>query len=418
MAPAAVAVSAEPVARPVALRNPAWPVYALFMGLPVWWLVGASHFVWPVVAGLMVLGLLLRRDVRIPGNLAIWALFLAWMLVSALALDSAGRAQGFVLRFAFYCSAGIVYLYLVNSPRISSRAIANALAGYWLLVVFGGYLAILFPTVSFHTPVERLIPSGLLANEYIHHMTHARFSEVQDFLGYPLGRPTTFFTYTNGWGSAFALLSPFAVAAFAQTRSRRWRRILGVAFPLSVVPVIVSLNRGLWISLIVAALYMVVRLLGSQRTGLALRALCVTAVAALVIAASPLGGLIEERLAHGHSNDARAALYEETFARISQSPLIGYGAPRPAEGSSYLDSVGTQGQVLYLVFSHGYPGLLLFLGFLGDALVRSRRASSPASVAGHVAVLIGVVQAPFYGLQMQMFIIVAAAVVALRRDTG
>jgi polysaccharide biosynthesis protein PslJ len=415
---AVAALPQAPAAGPVAGRNPAWPAYVLFMGLPAWWLLGASHFVWPVVAGFMVLSLLIRPDVRVPGNLAIWALFLAWMLVSALAIDTAGRAQGFALRFVIYLSAGIVYLWLVNSPQISSRALVSALGGYWALVVLGGYLGILFPTTEFHTPIEQVIPGSLLANDYVHHMTHARFAEVQDFLGYPLGRPTTFFTYTNGWGSAFALLTPFAVAAFAQTRSRRWRRTLGLLFVLSLVPVVVSLNRGLWISLIAAGVYMWVRVTVSGKLGTTVRALCVAAVLAVVVIASPLGDLVEQRLSHGHSNAARVALYNETFARIGDSPLIGYGAPRPAQGSGYLDSVGTQGQVLYLVFSHGYPGLLLFFAWLGHAFFRSVRAASPARLAGHVALLIAAIQAPFYGIQMQMFIIVAAAVVALRPEHG
>jgi polysaccharide biosynthesis protein PslJ len=76
--------------------------------------------------------------------------------------------------------------------------------------------------------------------------------------------------------------------------------------------------------------------------------------------------------------------------------------------------VGTQGQVLYLVFSHGYPGLLLFLAWLGHAFFRSARPRAPAALAGHVCLLIALVQAPFYGLLTQMVVIAAAAALAIR----
>jgi hypothetical protein len=397
-------------------RHSNWPVYVLFLGVPVWWLLGVSRFMWPVVAGVMLLSLLLRRDVKIPGNLVIWALFLGWMLVSAVALDTTGRVFGFALRFSLYASVGIFFLYLYNAREISSRAIAFSLAGYWVMVVIGGYIGLMFPGLELTTPFERFVPGSLLTNDYVYDMVHARFAEVQDFLGYPIGRPATLFTYTNGWGSGFALLVPFAFAAIALTRSRGWKLALEITLVLSIVPVVASLNRGLWISLIVAGLYAVVRSLLAPGARGAVRWLAVLGAVALVITMSPLGGLLGERLANGHSNEARSTLYGETFARAADSPFIGYGAPRPAESSGYLDSAGTQGQVLYLVFCHGFPGLILFFVWLGHALKRSARAPTPAALAGHFALLITVVQAPFYGLLTQMFVVGAAAAVALRQD--
>ena len=415
---ARVAAAARPgwIGRRGLLRDPAWPVYALFLGLPIWWVLGIRHFMWPAVATFMGLSLLMRRGVRIPVSAAIWALLLSWMLVSAVALDNSGRIFGFMLRFSFYASAGIFLLYLYNSPRISSRAIVSALAGCWVLVVVGGYLGVLFPNVAFHTPIERVVPGSLLANSYIKDMTYARFAEVQTFLGFDVGRPATFFTYTNGWGSGYALLVPFAFAEMALTRSRPCRRVLRVTVVLSIVPVIVSLNRGLWICLGVAALYTVARFIGGRNAGGAVRLLALVGAVVLIIVLSPLGGLFQDRLAHGHSNGARESLYHETFARVKKSPLIGYGAPRRAESSGYLDSAGTQGQVLYLVFSHGYPGLIFFFAWLGHAFFRSTRLSSPAGLAGQATLLIAAVQAPFYGLLTQLFVIAAAAAVTLKEE--
>jgi polysaccharide biosynthesis protein PslJ len=397
-----------------ALRcHPNWPIYLLFAGVPLWWVLGISRFMLPVVGGFMLLSLLLRQNVRVPPSVAIWALLLTWMLLSAVALDGTGRIFGFALRFSIYTSVGIFLLYLYNS-RISPRAIVLSLATFWAAVVVGGYLGMLFPEVSFHTPAERFIPGSLLANDYVHDMAHARFAEVQDVLGEQSGRPATFFTYTNGWGSGFALLAPFALAAFAEIRTPRWKLLLAVTVAASIVPAVDSLNRGMWISLAVAAVYVIARAVVGAKARLAVRLVALAAITVLVIAASPLGSVVGQRLEHGHSDQARQTLYSETFARALDSPLIGYGAPRPAETSGYLDSAGTQGQVLYLVFSHGFPGLVLFYAWLAYTFAKSTRPSTPAAYAGHVTILIAAVQAPFYGLLGQLFIVAAGAVVALK----
>jgi O-antigen ligase len=245
-------------------------------------------------------------------------------------------------------------------------------------------------------------------------MVHARFAEVQDLLGYPIGRPRTFFTYTNGWGSGVGLLTPFALAALQGTRSRRWRRVLTAALVLAVVPAIISMNRGLWLSIAVTIAYATVRFARRGDLRAVARLATTIAIAAAVIISTPLSHLIAQRFAHQQSNSARTMLYTETFDRAAKSPILGYGGPRPAESNSYLDSAGTQGQVLYLVFSHGFPALVLYLGWLAHTLVRTARIHSTYGFWAHTAILVALVQAPFYGLTMATFVIMTAAALALR----
>lgn len=411
---ASVAAPATP-----AVRLPqGWQAYALFLLLPFWWVLGLSHFIWPVLAIAMLLSLLLRIDrIRIPRGFGIWLVFLGWMLASSAEIDTAGRLLGFALRFSIYASATILFLYLYNAGKqIPTTAIVYALAGYWLIVVGGGFLGVFFPNVSFVTPAAHLIPGSLAGNAYVQDMVQARFAEVQGFLGYPLGRPQTFFTYTNGWGSGFALLTPFAFAAIEQTKSRRWRRTFQIALFLSIIPVVVSLNRGAWLSIGVAIIYLIMRLAWQKKMRAVGQVVACAAVAGVLIIVTPLGGLVGQRLAHPQSNAARRALYSETFERVKHSPIVGYGAPRPAESQGYLDSVGTQGQVLYLAFSHGIPALLLFLGWLAYVFLRSARRRTRAQFWCHLVILIALVEAPFYGLMLTLVIIMAAAAVALREN--
>jgi len=394
-----------------------WQAYALFTLLPLWWLLGLSHFIFALLAALMLPALLFRRDgVKVPHGFGVWLAFLAWMLVSAVEIDTTGRMLGFVLRFSVYGSATVLFLYLYNARRgeLGATVLTYALAAYWVVIVLGGYLGVLFPHVEFTTPAAHVIPRSLSSNSYVQDMVTARFAEVQTFLGYPIGRPRAFFTYTNGWGSAFALTIPFAFAALGSIESRTRRRFLQLTLLVSLVPAILSVNRGLWLSATVACVYFALRLLVRGETQRFLRLASVVAVAAVVILASPLSTVIGERFAHQHSNSAREALYAETFDRALQSPLVGYGAPRPAESQAYLDSVGTQGQVLYLVFSHGFPALVLFLGWLVHTFVRTAALTRGAGVWAHLVILIALVQAPFYGLETQMFVIMGAAAIALR----
>ncbi len=99
----------------------------------------------------------------------------------------------------------------------------------------------------------------MLHNQYVYEHVHLQFAEIQHFLGFPVGRPETFFAYTNAWGSAFAILTPFAICAMTQARSRAWRLTLQLAMAAAVVPVVFSLNRGLWLSLGIGLVYATVR---------------------------------------------------------------------------------------------------------------------------------------------------------------
>ena len=88
---------------------------------------------------------------------------------------------------------------------------------------------------------------------------HLEFAQVQHFLGFPIGRPETFFAYTNAWGSAFAILAPCAICAMLQTRSAGWKPAPRLAMAAAIVPVVFSLNRGLWLSLGLALMYAMFR---------------------------------------------------------------------------------------------------------------------------------------------------------------
>ncbi len=388
----------------------------LFVALPLSWFAGLAVLFWPAVAFLFLLSFLAHRRLELPRRFGIWLLFLAWIPLSAFQLDEVGDALVFLQRYLVIVAATLVFLYVFNAPRarLPDATIVNGLAVYWAILVLGGVLVVVAPEVDYHSPAELMVPGRLGAIPYIHSSLHVRFADIQSVLGFPVGRPTIFFTATNAWGAMIAILTPFAFGALEQAASPLRRRLLQVLLVLSVVPIVVSLNRGLWIALSAAAAY--VALQSSLRLNLRWLAWLVgllTVVVALLFV-TPLGDLISDRVTTPtDSNASRGAIYEEAFAGIRESPLIGHAGPRPAQQNPGGPPVGTHSHLLFISFSHGIPALLLFLGWLVLTFVRSGRLSGPAFWA-HVALLVFFVQSPYYLLEAHLVIVMVAAALIWR----
>jgi len=134
-----------------------WQAYAIFVGQPVWWLLGLSFFMWPLITLPLVYPMFRRGELRVPRRFGIWFVFLAWMIASSVELQSATRAIAWSWRLSFYLSATILFLYIYNTSgeRLPTRSVINALAAYWIIVIAGGWVGVLFPTVAFASPVRR-----------------------------------------------------------------------------------------------------------------------------------------------------------------------------------------------------------------------------------------------------------------------
>ena len=390
-----------------------WPILAGYVLFPIWWVLGGGQFVWMLLALPMLFALLLRRRVAFPRGFGLWLAFLGWMLLSGLQLDAADRAVGFAYRAAIYASATIVLLYVFNlrEDELPTKRVIDVLAFFWLFVVVGGYLALIAPDFAFTTPVEVVLPHSLLTNSFVYEMVHPGFAQVHTFLGYPVPRPAAPFVYTNDWGSNFGILLPFAVLSFLRTRSDLWRLVLLLAAAAALVPVVVSLDRGLWLSAGVGILYALLRLGASGRGRVLGAAAVLLPMTLLILWFSPLHKLISDRFAHPHSNERRLSLYAESVQGVNGSPVFGYGAPRPSDLSSNAPSVGTQGQLWLVLFSHGYPGVVLFLGWFVWTWWRMRGTDPPMAFLAHVVLVIAFVQMPFYGwlpVQIQTLMIACA----------
>ena len=408
-----VAAPARP--GPARTRLPAgWPVLLLFAAFPLWWLLGLSALIWMLLAVPMLAWLAVRPGVRVPKGFGLWIAFLGWMLFSATQLDQPKYWIAFSYRAALYVSMTILFIYVYNLPRaaVPSRKIALALTSLWAVVVVFGFLALAFPDVRIATPAAQLLPGGLAGNPFVQDLFNPKLAQVQYFVGYPVPRPAAPFTYTNEWGGAMGLLTPLAIASLGLLRSHLVRNLVRLLLVASLVPMVVSQNRGLWIGLGVGLLYMaaLVALRGKAGALVAILASLVLAVG-LVAFTPPLRQLVEDRVANPHSNERRASLGEQAVEGALQSPLLGYGGPRESAENPNQPDVGTHGQVYLVLFSHGIPGLVFFLGWWLWALWVSRRGRIGLPLWAHAVLLIGLIEFLYYDMmptELHLMMVVAA----------
>ena len=401
--------------RPGAL--PAWPVTMVFVFFPLFWFAGVTAFLAPISAAFCLFLMAVRGRIRLPRMWLAFVAYAIWMLASASMIDTGGRMLGFTQRWTNLVGAGIVAVYVFNAAeRLTRRRLLGAMAWFtgWLAV--GGYLGMIAPYARIRTPMLQVMPGNIASNDYVKELLSPRFAEVQQPYGAaePFVRPAAPFPYTNGWGHAFVLLLPLMVALWL-VAEQRTRRVVVLLVLACVPPALATLNRGIFVGVAVAAAVAVVRLRRHIRLGhVLLASVPLTALGIGVLASGALDK-VGQRTSTSSTTADRASLYREAFDRTKESPLLGYGAPRP---SGVLDiSVGTQGQFWNVMFSHGFVGLALFLLLVWGLAVTTRRTRDLASAFVHATLVVVSVTIMFYGLEgMNVLIVMVAAALLQRPD--
>jgi len=406
-------------ARP-ATALPTWPMTALFAGLPLWWVTGLLDVV-TIPFALVMAWLLARRSAaRVPVGFGWWLLFCVWSGASVVMLDHASAVVLFGYRWLLAAAAGVLFVYVFNArATLTSRYLSGTLTLWFAYVTVGGYLGLLAPTGSLRTPMQALLPASASGNELVHQMTVRPFAQYN-----PNGvlevspRPTAPFLYTNNWGSVYALLLPFVVVYLLHTWRTLRGRMVAVLIAASLVPAFLTLNRGMFLSLGIAAAYLFVRALLAGRWQVVALVAAAAVVGVTLFNVLPVSERLGMRLdenASATSNDSRLSLYEQSLSAVADSPVLGHGAP--IEGSDPAEPhVGTQGQLWMLLVSHGPVAAAAWVLFLGSMYARGRRRPDPIGVASCTTLVVGTVQLLFYGmLPYGLPLLMVAAAVAARR---
>ena len=394
-----------------------WPVWAFTAGMPLAFLLGVHGFVWCLPGLVFGARILADRSARIPPSSVLLLAFLGWSLLSLSVLTSGNGLLLFGYRWLLFAGALTCLIWLVNvgEDKVPTSQVVDWLAALWITLIVLGIGGILLPNLSTPSPFAvALGPTGRIG--FVKELTEWRLAETQGFLGYPLPRPAAPFGATNGWGAAMGVLTPFFIRSWIAEASPVRRR-KGIAIGLvGVYPILISVNRGLWVSLGVGLVYFAARKALRGRFGpfLVLLGAMVAVVALLV--ATPAGTLVADKLdKSGKSNDARSTLYHLAFQGAIDSPLVGHGAPEHAPGfPKEMPPVGTHGLIWYLMFVNGFVGLGLFLGWLAVEVLRSGRVRTSKGWWAHLSLVIAVVEVPFYGLLPQVVLFGVAAGISHR----
>lgn len=379
------------------LLHPGLPFYVVAL-LPAFWALGLGFFTFALAAVPMGLGLLLMKPIRVPRGLGLWLLFVGWMLISALMLEpTVNRYLSFLVRASVYIGATIIFLYVYNMPQkyLPTGRVLRVLGGIFLFTaIIGGYLGLILGEVRFNTPFSQVLPRSLLQNSFVNSVVRPPFAQRQDFLGFPINRPAMPFSFTNDWG---ATLAPATFAAIAAAgRVQRFRRLLPVLALLALVPMAVSANRGLWITLILSVFYVALRRASAGQLVLAIRLVVVLVFAGSLILVSPLGEIVGGRATSGHSIDARGDIYSDVLERVPESPILGFGAPL-ANPDPNRPAIGTHGMLWTSLFSQGIPGAVFYVGFWLAMTIRTgRNVQTQEHLLLHLAVATSLPTLLFY----------------------
>lgn len=399
--------------------HPAWPVTALLGGYPLWWALGFGDysfilFAIPMAARMYAWHTHKARRLRAPSGFGLWALFLICVIAggTVLTLTAPGtiptpvsnRVLSYAIRTASYLAVTVLLLYVGNltERELPRRRIAWLLGLVGLYTVAGGLAGMVDPGFRFSSPVLLALPHSAQSNLFVQAQARPSLAQVQDVLGVPQGRPDAPFAYTNTWGNCLALLLPWLIAAWFIRGTHRQRLISGAALVVVLVPIVYTLDRGLWIALIFSVLYLSVRLAARGRVGL-LGSICVLLVIlGAVVLASPLQNVISQRLSHGKSDAHRASLAIAATRDAEASPIIGYGDTRHQQGSVTSIAVGktasckqcgqvtvgNNGQLWLLFITNGFVGAALYVAFFGYGVWRYRRDRTPYGLAGILTLLL------------------------------
>lgn len=421
--------------------RPGWPLTALYLLFPLWWVLGMSHFVFLIAAGVMAWELMRRRPVYAPMAFGLWLLFLVVVVAGVtllwvqpegtIATSGLGKLFPWSYRFTWYLAITVVALYVVNIPEedLPTEKIMRLLGWMWVYTLIGGLAGLFFAKVDFPSLLELFLPVG--KEGFLFSLVHPSVVSASDFLGYEQARPTAPFAYANAWGNNFGLFMPFFMGTWL-SRGSGWRRPVGVVLlALAIIPIAYSLNRGLWLGLIAALLFVSFRMaiMGNVRV-LQITAVALT-VGAIVFVSSPLYDTVTLRVATPHSNERRGTVAEEVITKTAElSPFLGYGDTRAVTGSfssiaggetpdchqCAAPPLGTQGFMWRLIFTTGLVGTVLFLSFMAAQFFRFVGARDQVAIIGCAVILMGLLFSFVYdSLESPLFTIMIAIGLMNRR---
>lgn len=313
-----------------------------------------------------------RMSLRPPLHLLAGGLFLLWLLVAALSSrNPAVSLYGGVLRYEGWLGYASYFIVFATARVLANRDVVpgrGLLAGFSVAILLVSALAV----VQHFWPASS--PVGLLSLGDWQQRSFATF-------GNPL------FLALFG-----CLVAPILLALAVEVRSFWGRAAVGAALLLLMVATVFTYSRAGWVGLVLGLAAAAVLLFRSKRAALATLALLVLlAFGGATLAdrvrsgeASPeatVAGRVASTAEGGGSLEARLELYRGSVPLILERPVLGWGLETyTTEGARVRTERLVQiepgafadrphNSLLYLAYSSGLVGLVLYLFFWAGALL-------------------------------------------------
>ena len=211
-----------------------------------------------------------------------------------------------------------------------------------------------------------------------------------------------------------AVLTPVAIAAAIAAGRGTRRKLIVCLLIAQIVPMVFSLNRGMFLSLSFGIFYVALRLALRGRLASLGSLLGVARAGYCDLGNDAAGASRRSQLCqqhHGHSNATRLSASQQALAGARQSPIFGYGEPTQVTGQGQQPPIGSQGQLWMVLYSNGFPAAIFFIGFFAAVLWQTRRARGMAGLWLHTAPLVALPQIVVYGwlpVELQVVMVIAA----------
>ncbi len=403
-------------------RHPAWPIVLQLGGWPIWWASGIGDYS-PILIAVPMLWQMYRwraereRRIKLPPGFGWWLLFLVVMFAGAITLPLTApytepgpvttRLISWGLRAASYLAYAVLLVYAGNltEKELPRRRLAWQLALVGLYSIGFGLVAMVIPSFHFTSPLAALVPGSLqnAGQGQIYAMLHPSMTQIENFMGH--GRVTAPFLYANTWGNNVAILLPWLFVAWRSYGKPWQRKLVTPIIIVSIIPILFSFDRGLWVAIAVAIIYLAIRFAQQGKMAMLGGVIAAIIVGAVVYFASPVHTLVSQRLANATSDSARISLSILSTKDAVASPVIGYGDTRREWGSTKSISVGrtakcsscgqrsagSNGQLWLLLITSGFLGTILYLGFFGYGMWRYWGDTSPYGLTGVLVLLLSFV---------------------------
>ncbi len=400
-------------------------VYGAVLAFPFVWLIGFGEHVWLPISLVAILHRWSSPRILAPRGFMLWIAFVALAFVASFDLVLGGEVFGVHTHLlSTYFAGTVLFLYVFNSEaeQLSDRRLIAAVGLLWVMIAAGGLLAVPLNGADFSTPGTSLM-QRVGAEERLVGYTQVQFADLSNpgaetaqLSGSARLRPRTFFSETNHWGSAFAVLLPAAIVLGAMLQKGRARSLVLTVLALSVIPLALSQNRWVWAVLLATLSYAASRFWRPRLTHVGW---LIVGIATLITVAwaTPIGEIAGARVTNS-TTDYRAEIYEFAIDRIDEAPLLGFGQAIATgdEGydSQFLDArpIGFDSQIINTMIFHGIPATFLLVAWLVVIIVRGRKLSTPIEAVAHFAGLTALLHTGFYMImphRIMLLMILAAA---------